>query len=75
VKEGQQRLHPEKWVQDHGDVLFRYALARLRNRTAAEEVVQETLLAALKGREQFKGQASERTWLVGILKHKLMDQF
>jgi RNA polymerase sigma-70 factor (ECF subfamily) len=56
-------------------LLFRYALVRLRDRAAAEEVVQETFVAALKGREQFKGRASERTWLVGILKHKIIDYF
>jgi RNA polymerase sigma-70 factor (ECF subfamily) len=75
VKEERQDLRPDGWVQDHGDVLFRYALARVRDRAVAEEVVQETFLAALKGKDQFKGQASERTWLVGILKHKLMDYF
>ena len=75
MKEEQQDLRPDMWVQDHGDLLFRYALVRLRDRAAAEEVVQETFLAALKGREQFKGQASERTWLVGILKHKIIDYF
>jgi RNA polymerase sigma-70 factor (ECF subfamily) len=75
VKEEQQDLRPDRWVQEHGDLLFRYALVRVRDRAAAEEVVQETFLAALKGREQFKGRASERTWLVGILKHKLMDYF
>jgi RNA polymerase sigma-70 factor (ECF subfamily) len=75
VKEERQDLQPDRWVQEHGDLLFRYALVRLRDRTAAEEVVQETFLAALKGREQFKGRASERTWLVGILKHEIIDYF
>ncbi len=41
----------------------------------AEEVVQETFLAALRARERFAGQSSERTWLVGILKHKINDYF
>jgi len=68
-------LNPDNWFKDHGDYLFRYALVRLRNKGIAEDMVQETLLAGLKGKEQFKGQASERTWLVGILKHKLMDYF
>jgi RNA polymerase sigma-70 factor (ECF subfamily) len=62
-------------VEWHGDVLYRYALARLRNPTAAEEVVQETLLAALQARERFSGRSSEQTWLVGILKHTILDQF
>lgn len=64
---------PETWVDQHGDYLFRYALARLRDRATAEDLVQDTFLAALRGREQFAGRSSERTWLVAILKRKLID--
>jgi len=64
---------PSQWLDDHGDVLYRYAVARLRDSDDAEEMVQETLLAALKSRDNFAGQSSERTWLVGILKHKIVD--
>jgi RNA polymerase sigma-70 factor (ECF subfamily) len=46
---------------------------RLRDRTAAEDVVQDTLLAALKSSNRFVGRSNERTWLVGILKHKVID--
>ncbi|HYE72150.1 MAG TPA: sigma-70 family RNA polymerase sigma factor [Blastocatellia bacterium] len=66
---------PEAWVDLHGDALFRYALLRLRDRSAAEEVVQETFLAALNSYEKFSGHSSERTWLIGILKHKITDHF
>ncbi|MFT5029615.1 MAG: DNA-directed RNA polymerase specialized sigma24 family protein, partial [Candidatus Binatia bacterium] len=41
-------VDPEVWVDDHGDVLYRFALARLRNSATAEDLVQETLLAAFK---------------------------
>jgi RNA polymerase sigma-70 factor (ECF subfamily) len=68
-------LDPEGWVEQHGDVLFRYALLRLSSPDAAENVVQETFLAALKSQASFSGRSSERTWLVGILKHKIIDQF
>lgn len=64
---------PATWVATHGDFLFRQALLRLRDRGRAEEMVQETFLAALKAREGFAGRSSERTWLVGILKHKIVD--
>jgi RNA polymerase sigma-70 factor, ECF subfamily len=67
--------NPESWVDDHGDYLFGYALLRLRNKQVAEEVVQETFLAALQARDKFAGQSSERTWLIGILKHKVIDYF
>jgi RNA polymerase sigma-70 factor (TIGR02943 family) len=64
---------PETWVDEHGDYLFRFALSRLRRRDLAEDLVQETFLAALQARGRFAGQSSERTWLVGILKHKIVD--
>lgn len=66
---------PETWVDQHGDCLFRYALVRLREETIAEEIVQETFLAALKSYAAFDGKSSERTWLIGILKHKIIDYF
>lgn len=63
------------WLDQHGDYLFKYASFRLRDASAAEDVVQETFLAALKAYEKFEGRGSERTWLVGILKHKITDHF
>jgi RNA polymerase sigma-70 factor (ECF subfamily) len=66
---------PETWLDTHGDALFRYAFLRVRDRDAAEDLVQETLLAALQAQRNFAGGSSERTWLVGILKHKLADHW
>ncbi len=65
----------ELWVDQYGDLLFRYARLRVADRANCEELVQETFLAALKGKENFKGQCEFSTWLVGILKHKIMDHF
>jgi len=65
--------NPENWLTDHGDYLFRYAQSRLRNEEQASDMVQETLLAAWRGWERFSGNSSVRTWLVGILKHKITD--
>ncbi len=70
-----QAPNPEMWLEDHGDYLFRYALVRLRDREIAEDMVQETFLAALGAREKFQARSSVRTWLVGILKHKILDHF
>ena len=67
--------NPERWVDDHGDVLYRYALARVREAAVAEDLVQETFVAALKAQDRFTGQSAERTWLTGILKHKLIDYY
>jgi len=65
--------NPEHWLTKHGDYLFRFAMLQLRDEHRAEDVVQETLLAALESRHSFAGDASEKTWLVGILKHKIVD--
>lgn len=53
--------------------LLRYASLQLRNADAAEDVVQETLLAALAGEASFGQRSNLRTWLTGILKHKIVD--
>jgi len=66
-------LGPRAWLDRHGDYLYRFALARARREADAEDLVQETLLAAWKGRAEFSGQASERTWLTAILKRKIVD--
>ncbi|MHC5035844.1 MAG: sigma-70 family RNA polymerase sigma factor [Planctomycetota bacterium] len=66
-------LDPQEWIEKYGDDLYRYAMFRVRNPEIAEEVVQETFLAALKGKESFSGRSSEKTWLFGILKHKIVD--
>lgn len=66
---------PIKWVEVHGDYLYRYAVSRMHDESAAEDLVQETLLAALKSRNGFMSEASERTWLTAILKHKIIDHY
>ena len=66
---------PDRWLDEHGDYLFKYAVFRLRDDNVAEDAVQETFLAALKAYGTFEGRGSERTWLVGILKHKIIDHF
>lgn len=64
---------PEEWLTRHGDALYRYALMRGRDSALAEDLVQETLLAALRARRDFAGRSAERTWLISILRHKLID--
>ena len=65
---------PNAWLAEHGDALFRYALAHTHDRSAAEDAVQDALLAALSAYQTFRGSSSERTWLIGILRHKIVDQ-
>ncbi|MCA8986648.1 MAG: sigma-70 family RNA polymerase sigma factor [Planctomycetaceae bacterium] len=63
---------PQHWVEQHGDALFRYAMSRIGNRHIAEDLVQETFIAALKS-PSFEGDSDERTWFVAILRNKMID--
>ena len=68
-------LRPEKWAQKHSDYLYGYAITRIYVKDDALDLVQETFYAALKARESFKGDSSERTWLIAILKRKIIDYY
>jgi len=68
-------LDPARWLDEHGDYLFSYAYSRLSKRELAEDMVQETFLSAYKARDSFRGGSSERTWLVSILKRKVIDHY
>lgn len=70
-----QVTRPQEWVDLYGDFLYRFALGRVHNSEDAQNAVQETFLAALHSRKNFIGKSTERTWLVSILKHKIIDQF
>src|SRR4029450_11738322 len=66
---------PSRWVDEHGDVLYRYALERVRKRDIAQDLVQETFLAAVRTIDRFRGGSTVRSWLCGILKHKICDDY
>jgi RNA polymerase sigma-70 factor (ECF subfamily) len=66
-------IEPCDWLSAHGDYLFNVAVGQVRDPLVAEDLVQETFLAALKARDRFSGRSSDRTWLVGILRHKIYD--
>jgi RNA polymerase sigma-70 factor (ECF subfamily) len=68
-------LDPTDWLGRHGDYLYRYALMRVRDTATAEDLLQETLLAAMGSYQAHEGRSSERTWLVGIMNHKVVDYF
>lgn len=63
------------WPDEHGDALYRYARARVGSREVAEDLVQDAFLAALESRGRFRGRAAVRTWLLSILRHKIMDHY
>src|SRR5689334_15161019 len=66
---------PANWVDEYGDYLLQYAMSYVRDKQIAEDIVQETFLAALRSQKTFTGQSSLKTWLSGILKHKAIDHF
>jgi len=69
------QLDPNKWIDSYADYLFNYTITRVSNRDIAEDLVQETFFSGLKSAVNFKGEASERTWLVSILKRKIIDHY
>jgi RNA polymerase sigma-70 factor, ECF subfamily len=68
-------VDPERWVAEYGDALFGFAAARARDRASAQDLVQETFLAAIRAAAGFAGKSTERAWLFGILRHKLADHY
>ena len=68
-------LFSEQALTEQRPVLFRYALLQLRDPEVADDVVQDTLLAAWQAAASFEAKANLRTWLIGILKHKISDHW
>lgn len=68
-------LDPCNWVERYGDYLFNYAVVRVSDHAKAEDLVQDTFLAGLKVMKDFQGKSTERTWLISILKRKIIDTY
>ena len=69
------QINPNKWIDLYSDYLFNYTITRVNDRDIAQDLVQDTFFAGLKSMKNFKGEASERTWLVSILKRKIIDYY
>ncbi|PCJ16219.1 MAG: RNA polymerase subunit sigma-70 [Candidatus Cloacimonadota bacterium] len=69
------QLDPNTWLDDYGSYLFKYAIHRVSDTEVAEDLVQETFLAGIKSKDNFKGKSTEKTWLTGILKYKIIDHY
>ena len=69
------QLDPNNWVSLYSDYLFNYTITRVNDREIAQDLISETFLAGLKSMSNFKGEASERTWLIAILKRKIIDYY
>lgn len=69
------QINPNNWVKQYSDYLFNYTITRVNDRVVAQDLISETFLAGLKSMANFKGEASERTWLISILKRKIIDHY
>ena len=65
----------EKWISEYGDYLFRYCVARVNDFHASEDIVQDTFVVAFQSYSDFEGRSSAKTWLTGILRHKIFDHY
>ncbi|TYP99633.1 RNA polymerase sigma-70 factor (ECF subfamily) [Tenacibaculum adriaticum] len=68
-------LSPDLWVDNYADYLYNYAVVRINNNDLAKDLVQETFFAGLKSAKNFEGKSTERTWLISILKRKIIDHY
>src|SRR5258708_12394741 len=68
-------VDPERWVEEHGDFLYRYALLRVRRPEIAEDLVQETFLPAVRTSGSFRAKSSERSSLCSILTNQISHSF
>ncbi len=69
------QLNPDAWIDLYADYLFNFAVARVSDAEIAKDLVQETFFAGLKSAKNYKGDAAERTWLIAILKRKVIDHY
>ncbi|NML59327.1 sigma-70 family RNA polymerase sigma factor [Chryseobacterium cheonjiense] len=68
-------LAPEQWVDAFADFLYSYAITRVNSKEDAEDIVQDTFLAAFKNAATFQERSSVKTWLTSILKNKIIDYY
>jgi RNA polymerase sigma-70 factor (ECF subfamily) len=69
------KIDNSQWVDQYGDLMYRYTLVRVKDPNSAEEIVQMTFFSALQSQAPFAGRSSEKSWLFGILKHKIFDHY
>lgn len=65
----------EEWIERYGDTLFRMAMAKVRDGSLAEDLVQETFLAGIRSLAAFKGESPFEGWLRTILSNKIIDHY
>ncbi len=73
--DGKPKINPEEWVNNYGDYLYNYAYTRVSSKETAEDLVQETFISGLKSVSSFRGDSTALTWLMSILKRKIIDYY
>ena len=68
-------LNTDKWIDNYADYMYNYAVVRVNNGDLAKDLVQDTFFAGLRSAKNFQGKSTERTWLVSILKRKIIDHY
>ncbi|KGL62402.1 RNA polymerase sigma-70 factor [Polaribacter sp. Hel1_85] len=68
-------LNTDKWIDNYADYMYNYAVVRVNNSDLAKDLVQDTFFAGLKSAKNFQGKSTERTWLISILKRKIIDHY
>ena len=68
-------LNTDKWIDNYADYMYNYAVVRVNNGDLAKDLVQDTFFAGLKSAKNFQGKSTERTWLISILKRKIIDHY
>ena len=68
-------IYWQEWLEEHGDLLFKFARLRLGDPHVAEDLVQETFMKAIRAFDRFRGESSVRTWLFQILKNEINGHF
>lgn len=69
------KLDPSTWINKYGNYLYNFAIARVYDQDAAQDLVQETFYSAVKAKDSFEGRSTEKTWLTSILKRKIIDHY
>ena len=68
-------LNTDKWIDNYADYMYNYAIVRVNDSDLAKDLVQDTFFAGLKSAKNFQGKSTERTWLISILKRKIIDHY
>ncbi len=68
-------LYTNEWVARYGDYLYSLAMLKTNTKVVAQDLVQDTFLSALTAKDSFRGESTEKTWLVAILNRKIIDYY